>query len=87
MFVGIASMNAQLSNGLVSHWPLDALDGDTTSDRLTRTNQEQPAVVDQGPYPRMEGPLGMEARRPTMEYPDLIAGGDSSQRLFDEAGR
>ena len=32
MFVGIASVNAQLTDGLVSHWPLDELNGDTTPD-------------------------------------------------------
>ena len=35
MFVGIANSNAQLSEGLVAHWPLDALDGDTTTDLVS----------------------------------------------------
>ena len=32
MFIGIASVNAQLTDGLVAHWPLDELNGDTTPD-------------------------------------------------------
>ena len=35
MFVGIASVNAQLTDGLVAHWPLDELDGDTTPDVIS----------------------------------------------------
>ena len=32
MFVGIASVNAQLTDGLVAHWPLDEINGETTPD-------------------------------------------------------
>ena len=32
MFVGIASVNAQLTEGLVAHWPLDEINGETTPD-------------------------------------------------------
>ncbi|SVC92253.1 uncharacterized protein METZ01_LOCUS345107, partial [marine metagenome] len=35
MFVGIASVNAQLTDGLVAHWPLDELNGDTTPDVIS----------------------------------------------------
>ena len=35
MFIGIASVNAQLADGLVAHWPLDELNGDTTPDLVS----------------------------------------------------
>ena len=38
MFVGIASVNAQLTDGLVAHWPLDELNGDTTPDVVSGYN-------------------------------------------------
>ena len=35
MFIGIASVNAQLTEGLVAHWPLDELNDDTTPDLVS----------------------------------------------------
>jgi len=32
MFVGVANVNAQLTDGLVAHWPLDVINGETTPD-------------------------------------------------------
>ena len=32
MFVGVASVNAQLTDGLVAHWPMDEINGETTPD-------------------------------------------------------
>ena len=51
MFVGIASMNAQLRDGLVAHWPLDEIDAETTPDLVSGydmnvTNLDEDSVVD-----------------------------------------
>ena len=50
LIVGVASMNAQLRDGLVAHWPLDEIDGETTPDLVSGydmnvTNLDEDSVV------------------------------------------